>query len=621
MKRKLAQKKGLFTLGQERLKQAEEDTSEARPDQEPSKGASSPDSSPTGSAPEPAPTADHDAGQVQAERMAEARRRLERELIEKQRQVEAEQAEALRKAREAREQAEAEKQKALEAKQKAKEEKERHRAERQEAKRKAAEEKARKKAERLEAKKQAAEERARLKAEKEAQRQKAQQKAEEEKERRRAEAEARRQEEERRMAEEQRAAEERARREAKEAERLAAQEQASQETETEPEVEPEPEPEPEPVPKPEPETLSQQFAREEREKRGHGESQLERMAREALAKRGAEGAMSPSSSQPQHDSTPAPPAPPEPAPVPEPEQISEPEPAPAPRPKPRPAPPAPAPKPAPTARPGAPLGAKRRGKGLDVTAVVLTFNGQRHLHKTMESLDFCDEILVVDSGSADASLDIAQKAGARILHRDWEGTIPQFKFAFAQVRTKWIITLDQDEWLDPDLERAVEHVLRTPGGPVGYFMNRRSWYLDRYLRHSGWYPDRLLRLFQKNAVQIAGTLPHEEFKAMGNTAVLPGDIIHHPYEDLSEHLRKIDAYTRDASRELARKGNRGGVMAGIGHGLAKFMRQYVLKLGFLDGRAGLVLAVHAFFYAFHKYVRAWERRGNSQNPDRRQDRR
>ncbi|NJB68429.1 glycosyltransferase involved in cell wall biosynthesis [Desulfobaculum xiamenense] len=241
-----------------------------------------------------------------------------------------------------------------------------------------------------------------------------------------------------------------------------------------------------------------------------------------------------------------------------------------------------------------------------VTAVILTFNGQKWLEKTLASLGFCDRILVVDSGSTDATLEIARAAGADVLHRAWEGTIPQFRFAFEHVDTPWIITLDQDEFLSPELRASVTAALAAPGDAAGFMCPRRSWYLDRFVRHSGWYPDRLLRVFRLDGVEIRGMLPHEEFHPTGPTRDLDGDIIHYPYADLAEHLDKINSYTSLAAREMKARGRRAGVGTALAHAFGKFLKQYVLKQGFRDGRAGLVLAVHAFVYAFHKYMKLVE---------------
>ncbi|MBU1003594.1 MAG: glycosyltransferase family 2 protein [Proteobacteria bacterium] len=241
-----------------------------------------------------------------------------------------------------------------------------------------------------------------------------------------------------------------------------------------------------------------------------------------------------------------------------------------------------------------------------ITGVILTFNGEKWLEQTLASLDFCDTLLVVDSGSTDRTLAIAEAAGAQVLHRDWEGTIPQFRFAFEHVKTPWIITLDQDEFLSPELKKSVTSALDAPGDTGGFWCPRRSWYLDRFIRHSGWYPDLLLRVFRLDQVQIRGMLPHEEFHPTGTTARLTGDIVHYPYADLAEHLDKINAYTSLAAREMAAKGRRANVTKALAHAVGKFTKQYLLKQGFRDGRAGLVLAVHSFLYAFQKYMKLVE---------------
>lgn len=245
-------------------------------------------------------------------------------------------------------------------------------------------------------------------------------------------------------------------------------------------------------------------------------------------------------------------------------------------------------------------------KTLGVTAVVLTFNGQKWLARTLESLSFCDRILVVDSGSTDATLDIARAAGAEVLYRAWEGTIPQFRYAFTQVTTPWVVTLDQDEYLSPELSASLQAALADPGDAAGFFCSRRSFYYDRFLKHGGWYPDWLLRAFRPDRMELRGTLPHEEFFPAGPTRRLSGDIIHYPYADLAEHLAKINSYTGTAAREMHGRGRRCGLGAAVARGMAKFLRQYILKLGFLDGRAGFLLAIHAFIYAFHKYAKLAE---------------
>lgn len=243
---------------------------------------------------------------------------------------------------------------------------------------------------------------------------------------------------------------------------------------------------------------------------------------------------------------------------------------------------------------------------LPVTGLVLTFNGERWLPRTLSSLDFCRRLLVVDSGSTDRTLAIAEAHGAEILTRTWEGTIPQFRYAFGHIGAGWVVTLDQDEWLSPELKASLIAALASPGGAAGFWCSRRSFYFDRYLTHSGWYPDRLLRAFRLDAVSLGGTPPHEEFGTKGETRLLSGDIVHHPYAGFFEHVAKLNSYTQTAAEALHGQGRRASLAKAFLRGLSKFFKQYVLKQGFRDGRAGLILAVHGFFYAFEKYVRLLE---------------
>ncbi len=238
-----------------------------------------------------------------------------------------------------------------------------------------------------------------------------------------------------------------------------------------------------------------------------------------------------------------------------------------------------------------------------LTGLICTFNGERLLAKTLASLDFCDHLLVIDSGSTDRSTALAKKAGAEVIFHPFEGMIAQLQFGLARVTTPWVITLDQDEYLSPELRANVQKALHNPERYSGFFMSRRSFYYDRFIMHSGWYPDYLLRLFRPDSVDIRGTLPHEEIHPCGTTKRLSGDIIHYPYHNLHEHLSKLNAYTQTAASELAAKGVSGSLTKALLHGLGKGFTHYILKQGFLDGKAGFILAIHAFLYGFHKYIR------------------
>ncbi len=241
-----------------------------------------------------------------------------------------------------------------------------------------------------------------------------------------------------------------------------------------------------------------------------------------------------------------------------------------------------------------------------VTGLVLTLNGQKYLEQCLASLSFCDEILIVDSCSTDATVDIATRMGARVLVNPWPGPKGQFEFAFARIATPWVVSLDQDEILSDELRESIANALKDPEDHGAFYCPRVSFYFDRFLRHSGWYPDLLPRVFKLNTTSVHVSGPHYGFTPSGKTTRLHGDIIHYPYENLKQHVDKINYYTQIAAEEMHAQGKRAGLAKALGHGLARFLKVYLFRLGFLDGKAGFVLAINSFFYAFQKYIRLAE---------------
>ena len=242
-----------------------------------------------------------------------------------------------------------------------------------------------------------------------------------------------------------------------------------------------------------------------------------------------------------------------------------------------------------------------------ITGVVLTYNGERLLENCLRSLDFCDRILVVDSFSTDATERIATTCGADFVQHPWSGALPQFDYALSLVDTDWIVSLDQDELCSEPLRQAILEALpAAPAELCGFYPARRSWYYDRFLKHSGWYPDRLLRVFRRGGVHFTQSGAHEHIDPDGETRTLEGDILHYPYKNFQEHLDKINSYAQQGADDLAARGKRGGLTLGLLHGFGRFLRIYLLKKGFLDGKAGFINALHGAFYAFLKYARVNE---------------
>lgn len=247
-----------------------------------------------------------------------------------------------------------------------------------------------------------------------------------------------------------------------------------------------------------------------------------------------------------------------------------------------------------------------------LTGVVLTRDGQRLIGKCLSSLSFCDAVLVVDSGSSDDTVRLAKEAGATVVENPWPGFAAQFTFAHERVKTDWFFILDQDEICSPELAEAVRAAIRAApdnadndiaAPPVAFSVARRSWYFDRFMKHGGWYPDHILRVFKTGRVTFSQDA-HIHYHPKGPSAHIgTGEIIHYPYTGFCHQLAKLNVYAEQGAEALKAQGKPGGILRGIGHAMARFLRIYILKAGFLDGRAGFLAAAHGSFYAFLKYVR------------------
>ena len=250
-----------------------------------------------------------------------------------------------------------------------------------------------------------------------------------------------------------------------------------------------------------------------------------------------------------------------------------------------------------------------------LSAVVITKDEAHNLHDCLESLLFCDEIVVVDSGSTDGTQDIARRHGARLIERKWPGYGPQKEFARREAAGDWILSLDADERITPILRAEILEALASPAVD-GFEMPRLSTFLGREMRHSGWWPDYCLRIFRKDAAHFSSDLVHERVRIGGQVARLAGHIEHHPVRSLEDVVRKIDTYSTLGARILTSRNRSVGATTPVIRAAASFVKTYVLKRGFLDGAEGLINAsVHAQT-VFWKYTKAWAARRSAEASQR-----
>ena len=246
---------------------------------------------------------------------------------------------------------------------------------------------------------------------------------------------------------------------------------------------------------------------------------------------------------------------------------------------------------------------------MKITAAIIAFNEEAKIGRALRSVEWADEILVVDSGSTDRTTEIAAEHGARVITNPWPGFSAQKQFANDAAQNDWIFSLDADEEVSDGLRREIQSVLDSGPDRDGYRVPRLSFYMDRPIRHSGWYPDRQLRLFDRRKAHWKDALIHESVKVDGPVGDLTNDLHHYSVDDAAHHHRMIgERYAPLAAEQMLRDGRPSGPFRIAIAGPAAFFRSYVLKLGFMDGLPGFVIAKFAAHHAFLKHLLLYELR-------------
>jgi glycosyltransferase involved in cell wall biosynthesis len=241
-----------------------------------------------------------------------------------------------------------------------------------------------------------------------------------------------------------------------------------------------------------------------------------------------------------------------------------------------------------------------------LSVCIITRNEEYNIEACLRSASFADEWIVVDSHSEDRTREIAESLGARVCRRDWTGFADQKRFAIAQASHEWVLLLDADERVSPELRTAILAAIAAPGAVDGYTMPRLNHYMGRAIRHGGWYPDRKLRLFRKHAAHIEDVDVHERVRVTGTVHALNGNLLHYSYRSLSHHLGTIDRYTTLAAQQKHGRGQRATLIDLTLRPWGKFVRMYILRAGFLDGLPGFVIALMGGYYVFLKYAKLRE---------------
>ncbi|CEN56349.1 glycosyltransferase family 2 protein [Candidatus Methylopumilus turicensis] len=239
-----------------------------------------------------------------------------------------------------------------------------------------------------------------------------------------------------------------------------------------------------------------------------------------------------------------------------------------------------------------------------LSIVICTKNEALNISDCVISASFADEVLVVDSGSTDDTVDIAKKLGARVLETDWPGYGPQQNKAIDASKGDWIYSIDADERITPELKTEILNVITHEEHKV-YDVPRKSFFITKFMNHSGWWPDRTRRLFKRGFARFTTHEIHANLSTSFRVGHLKSHMIHYSYKNCHEVLEKMNRYSSGSANDMLANGKNSSLPKALAHGFWAFFRTYFIKLGFLDGQAGLILAIANAESSYYKHLKLY----------------
>jgi glycosyltransferase involved in cell wall biosynthesis len=242
-----------------------------------------------------------------------------------------------------------------------------------------------------------------------------------------------------------------------------------------------------------------------------------------------------------------------------------------------------------------------------ISACVTTFNEERNIRRCLQSLAWCDEIVVVDSFSTDRTVELSREFTDRVYQHEWLGYIGQKNLIRRMASHPWILFVDADEEVSPELREEMERELAANDGTVaGYEFPRMVNYIGRWIRHGEWYPDIKLRLFFKEKGRSGGQEPHDQVFVNGEVKLLKGHLWHYTYDDLHDHLETMNRFSSITAQEKLRAESRFSKLDFLFRPPFRFLKAFILRRGFLDGWRGFLIALISAFGVAMKYAKLWE---------------
>ena len=248
---------------------------------------------------------------------------------------------------------------------------------------------------------------------------------------------------------------------------------------------------------------------------------------------------------------------------------------------------------------------------MGLSVAIVAMNEEANLGRTLEGVRWADEIIVVDSGSSDRTIEIAREHGAEVVRKAWPGFSAQKNFAFEHCTQDWILSLDADEVVTPKLAEEIQRVITNPDALTAYWISRKNLFLGKWVRFGGFYPDPKLRLFRRGRVFMTDAIVHEDVRLKPEfdqrTGHLQNPMVHNAYPTLSSYMEHMNRYSSLGASAAVEKGYRGfSILDIVLRPMATFVYNYFFRLGFLDGREGLLLHLYHAVYVSNKYAKVWE---------------
>ncbi len=256
---------------------------------------------------------------------------------------------------------------------------------------------------------------------------------------------------------------------------------------------------------------------------------------------------------------------------------------------------------------------------LILSVAIITKDEETNLARTLESVRWADEVVIVDCGSTDRTAEIARAFGAKFFVEAWKGFGAQKNSALEKCSGEWILALDADEEMSGALAQEIRELLQGSPAEQAWFLPRRNFFLGRWIRHGGYYPDRKLRLFRKDSCRFEESVVHETVRPTGPVGQLRGDLLHHAYPTLDSYIEHMNRYSSLGATQVTARGKSSRSLGAFLWNVfvvpaATFKYNYLFRLGFLDGREGFLLHLYHSAYVSWKYAKAWERARKAKAP-------